>query len=200
MGIGAALRVVDGLRIADVGASAAAASAEVAVGLDGGRRRVCEVAVGGAVAVVHGADEAAWAAIALLASASAAALALEAADGVAGLVGVLVAIATAAAVVAVSARAGLVAGILRATRAFAVAELLLPALGCGGALLLLACAVLLILRLAGGGGAGLDVADWLTAGACLRAAFGFTLALAAAATAALGLAHAVGARESAILG
>src|SRR5580698_7967506 len=67
---GAALRVVDGLGVALVAASAAVASAlvvAVAVRVDGGWRSFGEVAVDDAVAVIHGADEAAWTALLLAA-------------------------------------------------------------------------------------------------------------------------------------
>src|SRR3984893_4219977 len=80
-GNGAALRVVDGLGVALVAASTAvpvAATLVVAVvGVYGGGRSVGEVSVDGAIAVVHGADEAARATLLLLAS-----LALEAAAAV----------------------------------------------------------------------------------------------------------------------
>src|SRR5260370_25541933 len=61
----AALRVVDGLGVALVTASTTVAVAATlvvaAVGVYCGRRRVGEVSVDGAIAVVHGTDEAAWA-------------------------------------------------------------------------------------------------------------------------------------------
>src|SRR5260370_2865426 len=124
------LRVVDRLRVALIAASAAVAvaSAIVAVGRDRGGRRVGEVAVHRAIAVVHWADKAARPA--LLLAATPATLAFEAV--VARLVGI--ASAEAAAVAA----AGLVAGILLRALTIAVAELLLPALAAAAAVLLLA--------------------------------------------------------------
>ncbi len=125
----------------------------VGVGLDGGGRGVGEVAVDGAVAVVHGADEAARAALLLATAASA--LALEAAYTVARLVGVAVAVSSA--IVA----GGDVARFSLGSLAVALAELLLPALGAAGSVLLSALlAVLLglvrVLRLGAGGLAGRD--------------------------------------------
>lgn len=145
----AALRVVDGLRV--VGGMVAAgptAAAPVAVLLDGGGRCVGEVAVDDAVAVVHGTDEAAGTAVALLAAPAAVAAAavfagLPAVNAIAELMRVLRtgvrggAAAAAAAVsaggkaaVAAAARGGLVAGVVVAARpiAVAVAELLFPPL------------------------------------------------------------------------
>ena len=90
-GDGAALRVVDGLRIGLValaGTVAATLVVAVGVGLDGGWRGLGEVAVDGAVAVVHGADEAARAALLLLAAATEAAALALGAGVVAELVGV----------------------------------------------------------------------------------------------------------------
>ena len=146
-GDSAALRVVDRLRIALVGASAASATATTLVAVDGGSGRIEDVAVGGAIAVVHGADEAsAGTAAALLAAATraeAAALALEAAAAVAGLVRVRTA-ETAAAVIgwlglsarsteaAALAEACAAARVLARAGTIAVAELLFPLLGAAG--------------------------------------------------------------------
>ena len=162
----------------------------VALGFDGGRRRVGEVSVDRAIAVVHGADEAARAALLL-------ALALEAA-AVSGLMAVGVAVARAIA----ETRAGLVAEVVLGARTITVAKLLLPSFG-GWARtgLLLGFACLEVLRLATGGQdllACLQVSNKL-AGGVLAGELGtllegvrrLVLALAAAASAALGLPHAV---------
>src|ERR1039458_3638982 len=61
-------QIVDRLRVADVAASAPIAAAlVVALRLDGGRRRVGEIAVDRAVAVVHRTDKASRPALSLLA-------------------------------------------------------------------------------------------------------------------------------------
>ena len=91
----------------------------VALGFDGGRRRVGEVAVDGAIAVVHGTYEAARATLLL-------AFALEAA-AIARLMAVGIAISPAIAIA--EGRTGLVARVLRRALTIPVAKLLLPALG-----------------------------------------------------------------------
>src|SRR6266566_6084967 len=145
-GNSAALRVVDGLGVALVACTAmtvAAALVAAVVGVHRGGRGVGEVSVDSAIAVVHGADEAAWATLLLLA-----AFALETAAAVAWLMGVAVAVSAAVVVEAAIASAGDVAGILLGALTVAVAELLLPAFAAtGGAVLLLAGTGLKALRL-----------------------------------------------------
>src|ERR1700722_60247 len=116
---GAPLRVVDWLGIALVAAaSMAVGSAKVAVRLDGRGRTVGKVAVHCAIAVVHGANEAARSALLLTAATTAFALERVIARLMRG------AIAEAA---AVAFKAGDIAGILlRRTLAVAVAKLFLP--------------------------------------------------------------------------
>src|SRR6202789_1049873 len=187
-GDGTPLRVVDGLGVALIAAPAsvtvAAALIVALVGLDGGRRSVGEVAVDRAVAVIHGANEAAWAALLLAATA----FSLEAATTVARLMSVAVAVSAAA--------AGDVAGILGRTLAVPVAELLLPALAAatGGVVLLLAGIGLEALRLRRlGRGRSLDGGDGLfrvTAGlGDLGGVGAFILPLAATTAAAFRLPH-----------
>jgi hypothetical protein len=169
------------------------------VGFDGGRRGFGEVAVDGAIAVIHGTDEAAG--TALLFATTAAALAFEAAAVVAGLV--TIAIAEALTIAKAAVTAGDVAGVLGGALTVAVAELLLPAFGRWRAILLLTAAGLEAvralrleaLRLRAG---GLDGADGLVAArlsARERALLGIrslVLAFTASASAALGLPHAMG--------
>ena len=121
----------------------AAALVAAVVGVHRGGRGVGEVSVDSAIAVVHGADEAAWATLLLLA-----AFALETAAAVAWLMGVAVAVSAAVVVEAAIASAGDVAGTLLRALTVAVAELLLPAFAAtGGAVLLLAGTGLKALRL-----------------------------------------------------
>src|ERR1700733_10332561 len=93
-----------------------------------------EVAVAGAIAVIHRTDEPARAALLLLTT-----FALKASRAVAGLMGIAVAVSAAiVAVAAPIAAAGDVAGVLRRTLTITIAEFFLPALAATGRAILLA--------------------------------------------------------------